>query len=104
VGEHQHAGSRVLHYVGALAALACVVHAALTGTLLSLACAPLVGYAFAWLGHACLEHNRPATWGWPWWSLRAELRMLRLACTGRMRGEVARAVASRAVGASARAE
>ena len=104
VCEHMHAGSRMLHYIGAVGALACVVYAALTRTLLPLACAPLVGYAFAWLGHACLEHNRPATWGWPWWSLRAELRMVRLACMGRMRAEIARAVAARAAGGSPRAE
>ena len=90
VGEHTRAGNRALHYVGFAAAMACLFTAAWQRAWLPLACAPLVGYAFAWLGHALIEHNRPATWGWPLWSLRGEVKMLWLACAGRMQAEVVR--------------
>jgi hypothetical protein len=90
VGEHTHVGNRALHYIGFVAALACLVTAGVTQTWLPLACAPLAGYAFAWMGHALIEGNRPATWGWPAWSLVAEIKMVGLAGLGRMRAEVER--------------
>ena len=37
---------------------------------------PLVGYAFAWAGHNFFEHNRPATFIYPVFSLMGDYRML----------------------------
>ena len=31
--------------------------------------APLFGYGFAWIGHFFFEHNRPATFTHPFYSL-----------------------------------
>lgn len=36
-----------------------------------------VGYLMAWYGHFFLEKNKPATFGNPFWSFRAGLRMYR---------------------------
>ena len=38
--------------------------------------AVICGYAFAWVGHFFVEHNRPATFKYPLWSFAADLRML----------------------------
>ncbi len=90
LGEHRRAGCRALHYVSAVAAVVLVgwaVHRASPWPLLAI---PVVSYGFAWIGHGIVERNRPATWGYPLWSLRAEFRMTWLAATGRLRDELAR--------------
>jgi hypothetical protein len=52
--------------------------------------APIVGYACAWYSHFYVEHNRPATFGHPFFSLYADYRMLFLMMAGRMDDELAR--------------
>jgi hypothetical protein len=51
---------------------------------------PIVGYAFAWYAHFFVEHNKPATFGHPFYSLFADYRMLFLMMAGRMENEVAK--------------
>lgn len=36
---------------------------------------PLVGYFFAWVGHFGFEHNKPATFIYPTFSLMSDFRM-----------------------------
>jgi hypothetical protein len=87
VRQHASPGTRVLHAVGSVLALAMVV-LALTVSLWFLLAAPLIGYAFAWYGHFFVEHNKPATFGHPFYSLAADYRMLFLMMAGRMNEEV----------------
>jgi len=37
---------------------------------------PLLGYGFAWIGHALFEKNKPATFEYPWYSFIADWVML----------------------------
>ena len=46
---------------------------------------PLAGYGFAWVGHFFFEHNKPATFRYPLYSLMGDWVMLRDAMTGRIR-------------------
>ena len=89
VRAHSKPRTRVLHAIGSVLAivLLCVAFAT---SLYVLIAVPLVGYAFAWYAHFRVEHNRPATFGHPFYSLFADYRMLFLMMAGRMDSEVER--------------
>ncbi len=46
---------------------------------------PVLGYGFAWVGHFFFEHNRPATFKHPWYSLAGDFVMFKDILTGRIR-------------------
>lgn len=94
---HSHRQSRLLHYVGASASLVMFLFAVVVSPWLLLA-VPAVGYIPAWLGHWLIEKNRPSMFSHStsWvravgWSALAGCQMYRLAVTGRLSGELARA-------------
>jgi hypothetical protein len=90
VSEHMEPVTRRLHVLGTTLVLAALAAAVLVDPLWFFA-APLFGYGFAWVGHFFFEHNRPATFTYPLWSLRADFRMFRLTLLGRMGPELQRA-------------
>jgi hypothetical protein len=75
VKEHQKKATRVLHFLGTTSAMACVAGGLLTKRRWLLAVAPIVGYGPAWIGHFFVEGNKPASFKYPLWSLRADLVM-----------------------------
>lgn len=90
VAQHSNRTNRRLHFIGTSLVLASLLASALV-SLLWLAAAPVVGYGFAWVGHFVFEKNRPATFTYPFWSLRGDFRMFRLMLVGKMDAEVQRA-------------
>ncbi|MFZ1099254.1 MAG: DUF962 domain-containing protein [Steroidobacteraceae bacterium] len=85
LGEHANRTSRRLHVVGTLLAIAAAVAALASRRWLLLPAALLLGYGPAWAGHYFFEHNRPATFRHPLYSLRGDFAMLGEVLTGRMR-------------------
>ena len=91
VRQHSKAQTRVLHATGSVFAVV-LFGLAFAVNLWILLAVPIVGYAFAWYAHFFVEHNKPATFGHPFYSLAADYRMLFLMMAGRMDEEVAKYV------------
>lgn len=91
VRAHSQPQTRILHATGSVLAVV-VLGVAFAINLWFLLAVPVVGYAFAWYAHFFVEHNKPATFGHPFYSLAADYRMLFLMMAGRMDDEVAKYV------------
>jgi hypothetical protein len=81
---HADRTSRRLHFVGSSLALLCLALAIATRNPLWLFGAVLCGYGFAWAGHFFFEHNRPATFRQPLFSLMGDWKMYWQILTGRI--------------------
>ena len=87
VRAHSRPRTRLLHAVGSILALIFIVLGVIRSPWYLLG-APLIGYSFAWYAHFFVEHNKPATFGHPFYSLAADYVMLWKILTGRMDEEV----------------
>ena len=87
---HTRRETHVLHALASLSCLGLLGAALITRQPLLALAAPLVDYAIAQTSHRLFEANRTTPWKNQLWHTRAELRMLRLVLTGRMRAEVER--------------
>jgi hypothetical protein len=74
LSEHQHPVSRRLHFIG-ISFGAVMLPTALFTLNGQLAVAAFIqGYAFAWVGHAFFERNKPTTFKYPWYSFMGDWR------------------------------
>jgi hypothetical protein len=85
LGEHTDRTSRRLHVIGTLLAILALLACLAARRWLLLPAALVLGYGPAWVGHYFFEHNRPATFRHPLYSLRGDFAMLGEVLTGRMR-------------------
>ncbi|MBB4284512.1 DUF962 domain-containing protein [Roseospira goensis] len=88
LSQHARPGTRRLHLIGTAVAVYFLARALIALEPVSLGLAVVAGYGFAWLGHAAVERNRPATFSYPLWSLAGDFRMFFLWCAGRLDSEV----------------
>jgi hypothetical protein len=86
--EHSRPQTRAFHYAGTSLVVLIAAAAVVTGNWWLLIAMPLAGYAFAWASHAAIERNRPATFTYPAWSLRADFKMWWMWLTGRIGPEL----------------
>ena len=87
---HTRPETHALHAVATLSCLTLLGAAVVFRQPLLAIAAPLADYAIAQVSHRVFESNQTTPWKNQVWHTRAELRMLRLVLTGRMRREVAR--------------
>ena len=85
LGEHADRTCRRLHFAGSTLALACLATGLWRGAPQYFLYALLCGYGFAWVGHFFFEHNRPATFAHPIYSLIGDWAMFRDVLIGRIR-------------------
>jgi hypothetical protein len=90
LGQHRRRLTRRLHLIGTDAAAVAIVAAAIQRKPELLLLGLVLVYAFAWVGHFFVEHNRPATFEYPVWSLIADWKMWLLRLTGRLPTELRR--------------
>lgn len=85
LAEHANPVCRRLHFVGSTLVLLVLVFAAAMRRWELLWLLPVLGYGFAWVGHYFFEHNRPATFTYPLFSLMGDWVMFRDMLLGRLR-------------------
>lgn len=92
VRQHAKKATRAWHAVGTSCVFLLLLAALLTGNWWWVLLIPVIAYGLAWYSHFFIEGNKPATFGHPVWSLRADFRMYFYILTGRMEREVQKAV------------
>lgn len=90
VAEHSQSLTRYLHFIGTLLGVVLLVWILHGGHYTYLPLCFVIGYAFAWVSHFFVEHNKPATFKYPFWSFISDYKMVWMMLTGRMDKEVER--------------
>jgi hypothetical protein len=88
LSQHSKSATRVWHFVGTSFVFLFILLAIATFNFWLLLLAPVTAYSFAWFSHFFIEGNKPATFGHPLWSLRADFRMYRLMLFGQLQKEL----------------
>ncbi|KTD51049.1 Predicted membrane protein [Legionella quateirensis] len=72
LSQHQNPVCKALHYTGTSLFILCLIIFLITSNIIWLIVGPLSGYGLAWIGHFVFEHNKPATFQHPVYSLMAD--------------------------------
>ncbi len=84
LSEHKDPVCRRLHYIGSTLVLAILATLVVTGLWSYWWLMLVAGYGFAWVGHFKFEHNKPATFKYPFYSLAADWVMYKDFLTGQL--------------------
>lgn len=85
LGEHSHTTCRRLHFIGSALIIAVIGYAVFTASWELLWLLPFIGYGFAWVGHFFFEHNKPATFTYPLYSLMGDWVMFKDILIGKVK-------------------
>ena len=73
--EHNRRGTRILHFIGLSLFFIFIILAILNLNPFLLFAGIISGYFFAWVGHFFIEKNKPATFKYPWMSLKGDFKL-----------------------------
>lgn len=90
VAEHSEPLTRYLHFIGTTLGLVLLFWVFRTGSWAYIPLCFVCGYAFAWFAHFFVEHNKPATFKYPFWSFISDYKMVFYMLIGKMNAEVER--------------
>ena len=90
VAAHSKPTTRLIHLFATASSWIIIFLAVATSHWWFLLLIPFVAYGLAWYSHFFIEHNKPATFGHPFYSLAADYKMAGLMLTGRMNAEINR--------------
>jgi len=82
--EHKNPTCRLMHFIGSWLVLVLIAYSLISGRYIYLLGIPVIGYGFAWVGHFFYEHNRPATFKHPLYSLMGDWVMFKDILIGRV--------------------
>lgn len=68
LSEHQNLTCRRLHFIGSTLIIVTIIFSLFSRQWALLWLLPVFGYGFAWVGHFFFEHNKPATFTYPFYS------------------------------------
>ncbi|WP_026695096.1 DUF962 domain-containing protein [Peribacillus kribbensis] len=88
--QHRKPVTRAWHFAGTSLVFVFILLSFITWNFWILILAPVSAYSLAWISHFFIEGNKPATFGHPFWSLRADFRMYCLTLSGRLNNELKR--------------
>jgi hypothetical protein len=84
LSEHANSTCRLLHFIGSWLVLVLIVYAVMKSHFALLWFIPVIAYGFAWVGHFFYEHNKPATFQYPFYSLMGDWVMFKDILTGKV--------------------
>ena len=85
LAEHSNVTCRRLHFAGTWLVILVAVTAIYLRKPALLWLMPVVGYGFAWVGHFFFEHNKPATFKYPIYSLAGDWVMWKDIMAGKVK-------------------
>ena len=74
ISEHDHKYTKLMHFIGTSISIYFLIKFILSFNFLFILYALLSGYGFAWVGHFFMEKNKPATFKYPFYSLRGDYK------------------------------
>ena len=83
--EHRSRANRRIHFAGKVALVIILATFAVTLNWWLLLAVPIVGYLVSWVGHFVFERNKPAAFGYPWYSFLGDLVMCKDMLTGKIK-------------------
>ena len=73
--QHRQIGTRISHFIGTSLFFMFLILAIMKMQILILLMGVVSAYLFAWIGHFYIEKNKPATFKYPWMSLKGDFKL-----------------------------